>query len=1163
MSEKQIRSVPTDQPHRRAEEIVQADEAKTRESLSSEATQRVLHELRVHQVELEMQNEELCRTRAELEGSRAQYFELFDLAPVGYLTLDQQGLILEANLTFARLLGVARGDLVKRPLNRFILDEDRKSYDRFRKQFAQPHAAQVSELRMRRAGAAPFWARIESIAVRPHGDVLVCRAVVSDITEAKLIEEARGFLLRCGYQRPGEDFFRELARYLARSLAMDYVCIDRLEGDGLAAQTVAVYSDGQFEDNVRYALKDTPCGEVATNSVCCFPRGVRRLFPRDAVLQQMKAESYLGVTLTGEAGRPIGLIAVIGRKPLESPPLAEALLRFVALRAAGELERRRASEELQFAAEQRRLALEVGRLGTWDYDFEKGRVFWDETCRSLFGVPSGEALDYSKVIEIMHPEDQKRVKQAVETALQPKSGGHYQADYRVVHPDGTVRWLAAIGQAYFQGDGEGRRAVRFIGTVQDITERRQIQEALQRAHDELGIRVEQRTRSLRGTVSALEKEVTTRVRAEKELRESEERYRTLFNSASVGIAVTDSAGRVEDANPALCEMLGVSLAEGRSLRAGFFYAKAAERRRLLARVKRDGRIDDFEVRLRRKDGSEFPASLRMSWMWSRKGKTLLTILTDVTRRKQAEDHVQGVAGLQELFLTRTVESDYLDSVVQLLRHWCECRSVGIRLLDSQGRLQFTASAGFTRGFRKEADQSCQKNGLCPYLRAPSRVSASPDSRSLLLKGFSVRNDFGEFAGESAVTGKQYAALPCAKAGCASAALAPIRHRGRLLGAILAADRKPQRFSRETLKFLEAAAALVGEALHRFRIEARLRESELRFRALFEGHQTVMLLVDPHSGAIVDANRAAQQFYGYRRSRLSALSVRDLSVLPPQLPGGRPPRGARKLGGSQIFPHRLASGEIRLVEIHSSPIAVRERTLLFSIIHDITERRRLERQVLEIGDLERQRIGRDLHDSLGGSLSGLAMLGKALSRTVASTSPQQAEMAEELVRGISETVRRTRSIARGLCPVGLSTFGFVNAVEELARSIQQQHRIRCQVRVPQRVAIDEENVTSNLFQIVQEAVHNAAQHSKARRIEIVVSQSRSRLSLKVCDDGVGLPKDLTRSTGMGLRTMRYRADVVGATLELLPARPRGTIVSCILPLTRKPNRSVAQAAQLAK
>jgi hypothetical protein len=139
---------------------------------------------------------------------------------------------------------------------------------------------------------------------------------------------------------------------------MDYVCIDRLEEGSLAARTVAIYFDGKFEDNVSYTLKDTPCGDVVGKTVCCFPREVRHLFPKDAVLQEMLAESYVGVTLWGSQGQPIGLIALLRRKPLEDCGLATSILQLVAVRAAAELERRQAEAEIRRHAGELRVANE-------------------------------------------------------------------------------------------------------------------------------------------------------------------------------------------------------------------------------------------------------------------------------------------------------------------------------------------------------------------------------------------------------------------------------------------------------------------------------------------------------------------------------------------------------------------------------------------------------------------------------------------------------------------------------------------------------------------------------------------------------------------------------------------------------------------------------------
>lgn len=179
-----------------------------------------------------------------------------------------------------------------------------------------------------------------------------------DITESKKIEDAQMFLIVSGSPLSGgEGFFQSLARYLAENLGVDFVCIDRLVGNGLSAKTLAVFFDGEFEDNVEYTLKDTPCGAVAGKTVCTFKEKVRELFPGDVVLQEMGAESYAGVTLWSSTGDPIGLIAVIARKKMENIHIAESVLKMVAVRAAGELERRDAEEKIRNLLQEKELLL--------------------------------------------------------------------------------------------------------------------------------------------------------------------------------------------------------------------------------------------------------------------------------------------------------------------------------------------------------------------------------------------------------------------------------------------------------------------------------------------------------------------------------------------------------------------------------------------------------------------------------------------------------------------------------------------------------------------------------------------------------------------------------------------------------------------------------------
>ena len=151
----------------------------------------MLHELRVHQAELEMQNEELRQTQVDLEAARAKYFDLYNLAPAGYLTIGVQGAVLEANLTAARLLGTERKSMVNGPFTRFVLAEDQDIYYLFNKKLYETGVPQTCELRLKRPDGSPLWARLEAtVGADAASGEPVCHAVMSDITRGKTAEEA-------------------------------------------------------------------------------------------------------------------------------------------------------------------------------------------------------------------------------------------------------------------------------------------------------------------------------------------------------------------------------------------------------------------------------------------------------------------------------------------------------------------------------------------------------------------------------------------------------------------------------------------------------------------------------------------------------------------------------------------------------------------------------------------------------------------------------------------------------------------------------------------------------------------------------------------------------------------------------------------------------------
>jgi PAS domain S-box-containing protein len=192
MKDKNNRPGRVAEQRRQAEEIVRRKAFQARENqeiLSPEATQQLHYELQVHQIELEMQNDELRRTHVDLEVLRARYFDLYDLAPVGYVRLSEKGMILEANMTFATLVGMEREKLFKQSITRFILREDQDVYYRYCRQSFEPEKSKSCDLRMEKIGGIVFWAQLTTTTSREEDDPSVFRMVIVDISERKAMEE--------------------------------------------------------------------------------------------------------------------------------------------------------------------------------------------------------------------------------------------------------------------------------------------------------------------------------------------------------------------------------------------------------------------------------------------------------------------------------------------------------------------------------------------------------------------------------------------------------------------------------------------------------------------------------------------------------------------------------------------------------------------------------------------------------------------------------------------------------------------------------------------------------------------------------------------------------------------------------------------------------------
>jgi two-component system sensor kinase FixL len=336
---------------------------------------------------------------------------------------------------------------------------------------------------------------------------------------------------------------------------------------------------------------------------------------------------------------------------------------------------------------------------------------------------------------------------------------------------------------------------------------------------------------------------------------------------------------------------------------------------------------------------------------------------------------------------------------------------------------------------------------------------------------------------------------------------------------------------------------------------RQGETEERLRAILQTAVEGIITIDER-GIIESMNPAAENTFGYKAEEVVGKNVRVLMPSPHReehdrylanymhsgqakiIGIGREVVGQRKDGS--VFPMDLAVSEVRLAD----------RRLFTGFVRDITERKRLEREILEISDQERRRIGQDLHDGLCQHLAGIELMSQVLQQKLASRSKADATRAGEIARHVREAISQTRSLARGLSPVTLESEGLPSALRELAENTEKMFGIVCRVEAGESVP-GAAGPATHLYRIAQEAVSNGIKHGKATEVLIRLQLSGERLVLTIADNGRGFPRTLPRHDGMGLSIMRYRAGMIGGLLSIEQNPSGGTLVSCSVPVASVP------------
>ena len=269
--------------------------------------------------------------------------------------------------------------------------------------------------------------------------------------------------------------------------------------------------------------------------------------------------------------------------------------------------------------------------------------------------------------------------------------------------------------------------------------------------------------------------------------------------------------------------------------------------------------------------------------------------------------------------------------------------------------------------------------------------------------------------------------------------------------------------------------------------------------------------------------------------------------------------SRRMGNFGPLSALRADGEEFPIEASISRIEAGGRKLGTVILRDITERLRLEREVLEVSAHEQRRIARDLHDDVGQWLAGTELLCSAVAEKARASAPDIAAEITKIGEYVREALVRTRTLARGLIPSVLETHGLAQAFKDLAAASAQMFRITCRYEGPDPAPVTDQATGLDLYRIAQEAINNAVRHGGARTVVVAlnVADDASLCVLTVSNDGTGMEESPSEGVGMGLRNMRYRAASIGGTVKFGRLPDGGVSVTCEFPL--KPRAKPAENA----
>lgn len=825
------------------------------------------------------------------------------------------------------------------------------------------------------------------------------------------------------------------------------------------------------------------------------------------------------------------------------------------------------------------LALNGAAVGTWQYDVITGVHRFDARCARILGHERDEVIaDLQQLAAMTHPDDIVAAREALVKHLRGEIEW-YETEYRARDSDGAWRWVAARGRAA-ERDAEGR-VLRLSGVLMDIDARKRAEHAVQiqtalletaSADGQLGL----------WSLNPVTNERTSNASWCQMTGYSAEEWRSQDDPWPQRVHPEDRE-RTVAALQALVDGRVQALDHDVEYR---FLTKAGDWRWFAARarvVERDacgrttrivGRTLDITAHKRVRQFLQETQAAAAVGGWELDLRTGTLSWTDETYALFETTREAFAPSMEATFpLYDAAYHPQMQAVVDAAIARGEPFDIAVECRTFKGRRVWLRLIGKAEvvagrtvrlyGAKQDITELRRVDAALKQSEAQLRAMASnaPDWLALLdldLRILFVNRGFRRLVPEAIIGVDSVSTVPeHLRAKLGGAAREAIAHARPVMVEL----NMVRSNGADSIFELHAAPVLdtgkvVGLSVRISDVtESRRRESTLRTQArMLETLREGVLLVGAE-GVIRIANPAAARMFGAAGDSLVGAELACLGLDPRRLE--QHVRDGARAGGGTIEwrAHRFDGradfvAEAAVVELRESPA---DPPQIIAVIMDVTERRQLERAIIDASNREQQRIGHDLHDGLGQELTGILLMLRSFAQRAAAEYPSGAVVLDEVVDLVNHAVESARALAHGLSPVILERGGLPAALEQLAASASRTHGLRVGFRkaIEGTLEIDS-TATHHLYRIAQEAVTNAARHSGASAVTLRLDANPHRIRMSVSDDGCGLPPagDGARNgDGMGLRIMEYRARMMHAQFEIVPLRRGGTQVRVTLPRCR--------------